>query len=468
MNDGMIKAINAMREASVEDGQIFHKYIPALSPDSDISVIREPILKYRVVENAFMNQLINVIVEQRVMHRVFNNKLRVLQKGNMPLGYTGMELGVNPVKGEKFNANDTLGLLQKYEADVKVQYYNINIDNQYKVSVGRKELRKAFTSWNNLDNFVDEIVQALYNAMYIDDYRATKAIVSNAYRNYTTPILQVDGVTTEEQAKAFLTQARTMFLNFDEPSTQYNGWSVAGDGTPFMTWSDNDRKVMLIRNDILAYLDINVLASAFHIDSAKLMGRVIGVDNFDIYDGVNKIYDGSNILALLADESWFRLKEADVQMDMFYNANNRMWTYFLNNVKSFTQNILSNGVIFATALPDIKTKSLTFNTPSVNISPEATADVELTVFPAEANPTIEYTSSNTSVFTVAKAEGSQTKATITGVANGNGILIAKTDNGIETSMQVNVVTATRSSKGLTTTQVNKINKPDTNTKTDNK
>lgn len=438
---GLIDAVNAMREVSIKENGLFHQYVPVMSADSDISTLGMPVLQYRAVENAFMNNLINLIVEQRVNYKVFNNKLRVLMGDRIPLGYAGQEIYINPAKGEQYNPNDMMGLLQKYDADVKTQYYNINVDDQYKVTVGRHELQKAFMSWGALDSLVDGIVQSLYNAMYINDYRYSKTLVTNAYRNYTTPIMTVNGISTKNQAEEFLTQARSLFLNFDEPSTQYNGWSVAGDGSAVTTWSESDRKVLLIRNDILAYLDVNVLAAAFHIDSAKLLGRVIGIDNFDVYDNKgNKTYDGSNILAILADETWFRIKEVDVQMDMFYNANSRTWTYFLNNTKVFSQNVFANGVIFATQMPTINAKSLSFGSESVNVAAEATTSVEVSVFPADAKPTLTYTSSNEAVFTVAKGD-SETSANITGVAEGTAVLTVTAPNGVTTTMQVNVTAA---------------------------
>lgn len=460
---GLINAVNAMREASVVNGSIFHQYVPAMTPESDISVLGTPILKYRAVQNDFMNNLINVLVEQRVNYRVFNNKLRVLMGDRMPLGYAGQEIYINPATAEKYNPNDLMGLLQKYEADIKTQYYNINVDEQYKVTVTRHDLAKAFTSWNALDDFVNGVVQSLYNAMYIHDYRYSKLLVTNAYRNYTTPIMQIEGVTTEEQAKTFLTQARSMFLNFDEPSTEYNGWSVAGDGTPVTTWSENERKVLLIRNDILAYLDVNVLAAAFHIDSAKLMGRVIGVDNFDAYDDQgNKTFDGSAIIALLADETWFRIREVDTQMDMFYNPNARTWTYFLNNTKMFSQNIFSNGVIFATALPTITPKSISLDPKVVNISVGGDEVVTTSIFPAEATTTMTYNSTNEEAFTVSKDATDEKKVTVTGVAAGSGLLVATTANGISEQIQVNVTAAAaRSAKRTVKTQPEPESNPET-------
>lgn len=437
---GMVDALNAMREVIIKDNHMYHQYIPAITADSDISTYAVPILKYKEVENAFMSQLINRIVETRIEMVYFDNPLRVLMGDRMPVGYAGQSIYVNPATPQQYNPNDLVGLLEKYEAKVKVHYYELNSDLQYAVTVTRHELKKAFTSWEMLDSFIDGIVQSLYNGAYINEFRLTKKLVSAAYNNYNTPVIKVDGVTTESQAKNFLTNARSLYKMFQFPSTEYNGWSVAGDGDPITTWTNSDRIVFVVRADIMAYLDVNVLAAAFHIDSAKLLGRIIEVDNFDVYDdNGKKIYDGSNILGIMADETWFRIKESDFYLDMFYNAKSRTWSYFLNDTKLFSQNLFSNGVIFATALPTIEAKGLSFGTDSVNVAVGGKEDLEVTVFPAGATTEITFTSSDTATFTVANGTVNNT-CKITGVKAGTATLTA-TAGKVSTTLQVNVTAA---------------------------
>ena len=257
----------------------------------------------------------------------------------MPLGYANQDVYVNPAKATQFNVNDTVGLLQKYESDVKVQYLVKNMDLQYKVSVERTKLKEAFVSWEALDRFISALSQSLYNGMYIDEYRYTKALVSSAYKNNGVIVETVSTSPTasEDAAKAFVTKAREYFLNFQAPSSAYNSWAkVGGAGKPVTTWSNPEDIVIMIRNDIRSYLDVNQLAGAFNIEYAKLLGNIYTVDNFDVYsdEGV-KVFDGSNIYGILCDRNFFKIKPMDQFMEEFYNPNNRMRTFFLNNIKLY-------------------------------------------------------------------------------------------------------------------------------------
>lgn len=469
---GLITALNAMREVSVQNNGLYHQYVPVIDAQTDIAAFAAPILKYKGVQNEFMDVLINRIVETKINKINMKNPLRMLLGTKMPVGYAGQEIYVNPATPTEYNPNDLVGLLEKYEADVHVQYYELNSDIQFKVTVTRHELKKAFTSWEKLDSFIDGIVQSLYNGANITEFNFTKRLVSAAYQNYTAPIMEIEGVNTKAQADQFLTQAQSMYYAMQFPSTQYNGTTVTTPNRPITTQTDPSKIVFLVRGDILAYVNVNTLAAAFNIDKAMLVGRVIPVDNFDVIDPKTgaKIFDGSNILGIMADETWFRIEESDFYLDMFYNANARTWSYFLNDTKSYSQNLFSNGVIFATASPNVTLKSMSFPNDNVNIEIGADEKVTLNPFPASATSEITFTSSSDDIFTVDVVEGEGYSATITGVGAGTAVLVATATNGVTATLQVNVTAANvkASSSKTITSQTTDDKDKNTSQKTDNK
>lgn len=441
INEGLKNSLNRMRELSTE---IYHQYVPIITDDTDIATFGQAIINVPVVQNEFMTQLVNRIVYTQYEVKYFRNPLQVLEGDRIPLGYAGQEIYTNPAKGRKYDVNDFAGLLQKYEADVKVQYTTVNMDLQYCVTIGRHKLKQAFVSWNDLNSFIDELSNSLYNGAYIDEYMLTKGLVAGAYKNNSAVIEEVNAINSETVAKEFLTKARQLFLNFQTPSTNYNAWAkVGGEGRPVKTWSNKEDIVFLIRNDILAYLDVNVLASAFNIDKTTLLGNVIGVDNFDILnedDTVN--FDSSAIIGIMADKSWFKIKRQDMYLDEFYNANNRTWQYYLNLTKMYNYSLFANGVIFATALPETTIRGLNYNnTPIVEIKNGETEGLDINVTPNTATtPTIVYTTSNDQVFTVEADSGNNRHCTITTVGEGTAILTA-TAGDVKTEITVNVIAA---------------------------
>ena len=433
ISEGLRTSLNAIRETAIEDNTLYGRQIDLITPTTDISALSTKLFDNPELMNQFLNMLCKKIVYTQVVnYKLFNNPLAFLEGEQMPLGAIGEEIFINPAEGREFNVDDFAGLLAKYEADVKVQYMHLNSDKQYPVTITRAKLKDAFTSWSNLENFINGITQSLYNGAYIDRYNFTKALVAQAYRDNTAIISVIDEPNSEAKAKQFLTLARTYYLNMQEPTSEFNAWrKVGGYGKDVLTWTDADDIVFLIRNDIGAYLDVNVLAQTFNIDKAKLLGRVKYVQDFTVRDkSGNVVIDGTNILGIMCDKKWFRIKNQETTMDEFYNANNRTWQMYLNDVNMYQYSLFCNSVIFATAEPQVPITALSVSSETVTVDPEASVNVTVTTTPAQANtPDITVASSDS---TKATAQISGRTVTITGVASGNATITLTAGNVTKT------------------------------------
>ena len=215
------------------------------------------------------------------------------------------------------------------------------------------------------------------------------------------------------------------------PSTNFNAWSkVGGYGREIVTYSRPEDIVFLVRNDIRAYLDVNVLASAFNMDKADLLGRIISVDNFDQYDdNGDKIFDGSAIIGFVGDASWSRIKRQDMYLDEFYNANNRTWQYYLNLTKMYNYSLFANGVVLATSEATVNPTSMKFTeSAGVKVTVGDTVDLHIETTPFPANATITYSSGTVANATVAAKEGNNKVAVVTGVKAGSSVITATAGN----------------------------------------
>ena len=409
------QSLNALRELS---STIYHEYVPVIDDSTDISAFAQPILEYPVVYNEFCDVLVNKLVYSQFETMTFNNPLRVLEGDRIPLGYAGEHVYTNPAQARGFNVNDFAGLLIKYEADVKVEYHTVNSDVQYCVTVARQQLKKAMTSWDNLAEFITQLSNSLYNGCYIDEFRWTKNIISGAYKENRGVIQQISAVSSADTAKAFVEKARELFLNFQLPSNSFNAWAKnGGAGRPITTWSRPEDIVMVVRNDVRAKLDVEVLASAFNIDKATLLGNIITVDNFDSYDDEgNKVFDGSAIVGGLFDKAWFKIKTQDMFMENFYNANNRTMQYYLNVIRMYNMSLFANGVIFATSQPTVPATEVKFVEDSAEVGIGQKVTLHVVTKPVTANPTLTYTSSSSEIATVGSQTGKYIE--ITGVGGG--------------------------------------------------
>ena len=433
-NNSLKQSLNAIREIS---STIYHEYVPVIDDSTDISSFADPILNYPEVYNEFCNVLVNKLVYQQFFTKTFNNPLRVLDGDRIPLGYAGEEGYVNPAKARGFNVNDFAGLLVKYEADVKIQYQTVNADLQYAVTVSRTQLRKAMTSWANLEEFITSLSNSLYNGAYIDMFRFTKNIIAGAYKDNKGVIQTISAVSDEATAKAFTEKARELFLNFQLPSTSYNAWTKNdGSGRPITTWCNPEDIVIIVRNDVRAKLDVQALASAFNLEYADLLGRVIAVDNFDVYDDDGtKVFDGSALVGGIFDKSWFRIKTQDMFMENFYNPNNRTMQYYLNIIRMYNFSLFANGVLFATSAPSVATTAIEFLESSPEVTEGEKILLHIKTTPFTANDTITFSSGTQAKATVTKVDNRTVE--VTGVDDGTSVITA-TNGTVSATVTVTV------------------------------
>ena len=425
---GLVTALNKMREMSVSSGDIYHQYFPVVDANTNIGEWGAPIFgsNYQAVQESFFG-LLKQIAYVATVTRLFDNPLSQLEGENIPLGWAGEETYINPVKGRQFDVNDFAGILQKYEADVKVQYLNVNMDIQYPVTLTRDKIRQAFTSWRDLEEFINGIVNALYNGAYINMFQFTKDLVSAAFSANKAAYIKVSAVTNEATGKAMIKKLRELYTLFQMPSSSYNAWAkVGGGGRPITTWCAPEDIVLIIRADIMAAVDVDVLAAAFNMDKADFIGRVITVDNFDTYtdDGV-KIYDGSNIYGIICDKAWFKIKQQDMALDMWFNPNNRSWQYYLNVVKMYNYSLFANGVVIAIDDPDVPATKVEADPDTVTVTAGNKVTSAITLTPVNTTATLSASSSATTYATV---EVSGNNVIITGVAAGSAtITVTATD-----------------------------------------
>lgn len=435
-SSGLQTALNAMREMSVSDGSIYHKYVPVVTDSTTIGEFGAPILDSQNLNvlNDFVG-LLKKVVATAVYNKTFNNPLVGLEGDRMPLGQFIEDVYVNPAKARGFNVNDFAGLLQKYESEIAAQYLTVNSDLQYCVTLTREKIRNAFTSWDQLEGLISGMINSLYNGAYITRYNQTKGLVTAAFTGNNVQYVKITDPTDTQTAKSLIRQLRAAFSKMQIPSTKFNAWEkVKGDRMSLKTWSDPEDVVVLISADIEALVDVEVLAAAFNMSKADFLGRVIVVDDFNQYndDGTVAV-DGSAIKAMIADKAWFKIKTQDFAMDEFYNANNRTWQYYLNDVRMVNYSLFANAVVFATADPDVDATALTIETASVTLKAGEVVKVPYEITPANATSTITATSSATTYATAAisgrdvvitgAAEGS---ATITVAANGHSDTISVT------------------------------------------
>ena len=430
ITDGLQTALNEIRETLIQSDSLYQEQVPVVNHYTSSQVYGQSLLALPSdMRNKFIQALVNRIAYTKFVMDYFENPLQELAGDDLPLGAIGQEIYVNPARGRVYNIDDFAGLLAKYESDVKTEYSEINFDVQYPVTIIRKELEKAFVSWGDFESFLMGISTSLYNGAYIDDYKYTKKLISNAYATNSVQMETFSfsnaSAPTADEMKGFVKKLRKVFLDFKSPSTAYNAWSkVGGYGRSIVSWSKPEDIVVFISNFLAAELDVDVLASAFNMDKADLMGKVYYVDSFDIYDDEGtKQFDGSNIYALICDKRWFKIRTKDMFMDEFYNANNRSWQQYLNVIKSFNYSLFANAYMLVGAIPTYHITSASFAETSPTVEADAKITLHLNTVPFNATDTVTFASATQAKATVEKVDDRTVE--VTGVAAGTSVISAK-------------------------------------------
>jgi len=329
----IVKLVNTI----LANGSTEYKSRVPVATRTNIATVANPILEYQSTQNEFLNALVNKIAFTLVQSRIFTNPLTTLKKGTKALGMDIENVAVNPATAETYNSDGST-LLATKTPDVKSEYFKLNRQDQYSVTIYRNQLRHAFTSWDDLSKLIDEITNTLYSGDFIDEFVLMKDTIASGINSdkMLTVGLAAD-VTDEATAKTFVAAVKTAGSAFTYPSTQYNSYKKLNPTkTALTTWSPKDRQILLIRSDILNFIDVHVLAAAFNMDKTSFMGRVLEVDNFG----------SSRALAVLADESILQVWDDMSEMTEFFNPKSLCWTYFWNHWQTYGLSCLANAIAF--------------------------------------------------------------------------------------------------------------------------
>ena len=446
-SEGFQTALNEIRTTLIEDNKLYQTQIPVVDYTTSSQVYGQSLLSLPAdLRNKFINALVDRIAYTSFTIRYFNNPFESLKGDETPLGAIGQNIYVNPAKGRIYDIDDFAGLLAKYASDVKAEYNEINEDFQYPATIVRQELQKAFVTWGDFERLIMGISASLYNGSYIDQFKLTKLLISNAYRNNavqmeTISVSNLNAPSTAE-LENITAKLRELYLNFQEPSDNYNAWKkVGGYGRAIETWTPAEDIVVFINTKMASWLSVKVLANAFNISEASLMGRVFTTSNFDVYDNDgNKVFDGSKIVAQICDRRWFKIRDIDMFMDEFYNANNRSWQKFLNYRGSYNFSYFANAVQLVTEVPAISATAIQFQKSSETLTMGTPKVLEIVTTPVGATETITFTAddSETNV-TLEKIDNRHVKVTPVS-ATGSAVTITATGgtSGVTGTCEVNV------------------------------
>lgn len=333
----VITILNTIRANA---SSMYQERVPEAT-QSNLSDVGALLVDYQALSNEFLNALVQRIAFTIVSNRRYKNPLAILKRGQKPYGTDIEEIFTNPVSAVAFNGSATDDMLKITKPDVKTIFHRMNRQDKYPVSISTPQLQKAFTSEGELSKFITSIITAMYSGDEMDEYLLMRNLVSEAINSSKVVVKELTYDGGEEGCKDLVKLLKTLSLNFAFASKDYNGYNVlnktgisGGTITPCTTWTPKENQVLLIRSDVDATTDVEVLAKAFNMDKTDFLSRKIVVDSFGDAD----------TLALICDEAMFQVYDDLYQVRSFDNGSNLTTNYWLHHWQTISLSLFANAV----------------------------------------------------------------------------------------------------------------------------
>lgn len=333
----VIAILNTIR---ANNSATYQERIPAAT-DANLEAVGNAIMAYQADTNEFLSALVNRIAFAKVSNRRYKNPLAILKKGGKPFGTDIEEIFTNPVSGVAFDGSATSDLLNVTKPDVKTIYHRMNRQDKYPVSISTPQLQKAFTSTGEMSKFVNSIIIAMYAGDEMDEYLLMRNLVAEAIANNKVVTVEVEYDGSETACKDLVKLMKTISTDFTFPRTDFNGYNQANAAaikaktlTPCTTWTPKENQIILIRSDVDASTDVEVLAKAFNMSKTDFIARKIVVDSFGDED----------TLAFLCDDMAWQCIDDLYTVRSFDNGSNLTTNYWLHHWQTLSLSLFANGV----------------------------------------------------------------------------------------------------------------------------
>lgn len=338
----VIEIMNTIREKASQE---YQDRIPEATR-TNLESIRYAMLDDENVQvaNEFVSTLLNKVVKTYIHTKIFKNPLKELKKGTKPLGDTIEEVYVNFIKGDVYDPKGT-NLLQRELPDVKTVYHRKNYEHRYKITISRKMLEKAFTSYDGLETFISNIINTLYNSAELDEFINMKQLFASAVNKNALVMKEIsDPLESEANAKDFIKAIKTVSGLMAFPSKEWNGYLTAQttDKKPITTFSRKNEQVLILDTATDTSVSVDVLASLFNMSVAEFNDtKKIVIDAFPATEK-------GTIYAALVDKAFLQVFDDFIHISKFFNGEGLYDNYFLHVHQTLAYSILVNAVVFYT------------------------------------------------------------------------------------------------------------------------
>lgn len=295
--------------------------------------------------NQFVKNLFNLIGTQILRSKRWVNPLAKFKRVNLYRKQSIQEIGFELMKAKGFDVKAQT-LFDVNAPEIKVAYHSMNRQDRYEVSINHEMLENAFLVENGLANFIAGALTAQENSDNYDEYLLMMNLISSYNENFGFYNVQVPNIAsdnaTQDQIKLFLEKVRALTGRWKFMSGTYNHYGVP-------TFTNPENTLLLTTPEVVAKIDVNVLAGAFNVSMAEIQNKIIVVDHIPI----------ENCIAILMDEDWFVCGDNLYATRTWENPQTLVTQYYLHHWATYGASPFMNCAIFTTE-PDTMIPTITF------------------------------------------------------------------------------------------------------------
>ena len=309
--------------------------------------------------NEFIDSYVNRIGAQIVHNKSWENPLAVFKGATLRYGSSIQESALKWIKAHAYNVDDDT-LLKVSRPEAAVWYHSVNRKDRYDITIEEPDLRAAFADEMGLNRLIDAIMTVPRNSDNYDEYLCMLNQIAYYENNWGFFKHQVSAAPTDETtSKEFLKAVRAYANKLEFPTSLYSPVS-AEYGIP--TFAKPEELVLFVTADAAAAVDVDTLASVFHLDKAEVAYRTIKLPELPI----------PNAFALLTTDQFFVASDYVYTNDSFYNPQTLATSYFLHHWEVVSASPFVPAILFTTDASTSVT-TITQNVTGVNITAAKTS-----------------------------------------------------------------------------------------------
>lgn len=342
-----LKRVSNEQMLDIVRGELSLDYQHRIPEATKVGIERtlKALTQFNALRNEFVGALVNRIGLVIAKNTIWTNPLAVFKRGMLTYGDTIEEIYTGLLESRVYDPdreNMEQVLFATELPEVQANFHRVNRQEFYKFTVNESLLSRAFLDDGGLQQFITTLMSAPTTSDNWDEFLLTCSLFkeygeNGGYFNVNIPDV-VNPASGEAEAKAALRKIRAVTELLKFPSTRYNAARMP-------VFANTDELVLFTTPEFRAALDVEALASAFHMERAEIQTRMITIPK-ERFVGV-----GVGVEAILTTDDFFVIADQKIETTSQVNPASLHTNYFLHHWSVISASRFAPAITFGTG-PD--------------------------------------------------------------------------------------------------------------------